>query len=283
MEHVESKGRILPDLSTLKKPKDGKQRLIVNVPTHEMVPYQFAFDLANMIGYTIAMVGDKLDIVTNVVPGTYIHRARQQLIDQSLEMGCNWMLWCDSDMRFPKDALLRLMQHNEDFVGINYSSRTIPPRYIGIKRIGIDHQEDGLGGALLPTRPDSTGLEECEAMGFGLVLMKAAWLPRLPTDKPWFFFGWDENRAKHVGEDVWFARLAREAGVKLYIDHDLSKECAHCGHMEYRLEHANEFEHETADMIDDFEEETHGDHELQRASDGGGQLDEQERPDESDS
>lgn len=263
-----------------------KQRLIVNVPTHEMVPYQFAFDLANMIGYTAAMVGDKLDIVTNVVPGTYVHKARQQLVSGALEIGCNWMLWVDSDMRFPKDALLRLMQHNVDVVGVNYATRQMPPRYVAIKRVSADAKDQK--GALCPTRPESTGLEEVEALGFGLVLMKASITENMPKDEPWFWFGWDFEKGLHVGEDVWFCRLARKGGAKIFVDHDLSKEIAHCGHFEYRIEHANGFESEIADMIEDYEEyhgeaRPNGDHDVLGVADGDGQLAEQERSDGSDS
>lgn len=263
---------------------DGKrQRLVVNVPTHDMIPYSFAFDFANMIGYTVAMLGGDLDIVTNVVPGTYIHKARQQLIDSALEMGCNWMLWLDSDMRFPKDALVRLMMHNEDIVGVNYSTRQIPPRYVAIKETAM---EDPNGkGWLCPTRADSTGLEEVGAVGFGLVLMKAAFLNNMPDrDKGmWFWFEQDIERGSHIGEDVYFCREARRAGAKVYVDHDLSKEIAHTGQMEYRLEHVLEFEHLQADMIPDYyeyhgieREEEDGADDVQRIADGDSELVESE-------
>lgn len=265
-------------------PEGKKQRLVVNVPTHDMIPYSFAFDFANMIGYTVAMLGDELDIVTNVVPGTYIHKARQQLIDGALEMGCNWILWLDSDMRFPKDALVRLMMHNEDIVGVNYSTRQIPPRYVAIKQVAME--DPNRKGALCPTREDSTGLEEVGAIGFGVVLMKAAFLKNMPPrdDGMWFWFKQDEKSGAHIGEDVYFCVEARKAGAKVYVDHDLSKEIAHIGQMEYRLEHAAEFEAVNADLIPDYyeyhgierPEEDDGADDVQRATDGDSELVESE-------
>lgn len=272
-------------------PEKKKQRLVINVPTHDQVPYSFAFDFANMLGYTVAAVGDKLDIVTNCVPGTYVHKARQQLIDGAWEMGTNWILWLDSDMRFPKDLVLRLMQHDEDMVGVNYSTRQVPPRYVTIKQVAMDDPNEK--GSLCATRKDSTGLEEVDAIGFGAVLMKAYWLEKMPEDKPWFWFDMDPRNGNHIGEDVWFCRMARQdAGIKIYVDHDLSKEIAHVGGMEFRLEHATEFEHLHADMIDGYyeyhglekpEETEDGDNDVQRVADGGSELDEQERSDGSDS
>jgi hypothetical protein len=208
------------------------------VPTHEFIPYQFAFDLANMCAFAVHASGDRIKIQTFVQAGTYVHRARQNLIDNV--PGAHYILWLDSDMRFPKETLLRLIQHDKPMVGINYSTRGVPPRFVAIKRVSIDHQEDGLGGKICATLEDSTGLEEVEAIGFGAVLMKAAIIPTLPTEgEPWFWYGLDKNdRELHVGEDVWFCRLVREAGWQIFVDHDLSKECAHVGVLEYKVQHA---------------------------------------------
>lgn len=268
---------VSPSGETLSDMPPEKKRVIVCVPTHEMVPHQFAFDFANMIGYTLAAVGDQLDIVTNVVAGTYVHKARQQLVDEAIDIGCNWLLWVDSDMRFPKDALIRLMAHKEEMVGINYASRGVPTRFIAIERTRINHLEDGLGGKLLETWPESTGLEEVEALGFGMVLMQAQILTRLPENEPWFWFGRSDSGETHVGEDVWFCTMARKAGVKIYVDHDLSKDCAHCGTLEYKLEHAQAM----AEMAE--EEGLNVDYDVLGATDGDSQLDEPERSDESDS
>lgn len=275
--HSKSRGDVVATPGAM--PETGKYRIIVCVPTHAMVPYQFAFDLANMIGYTIAAIGDKVDIITNVMAGTYVHKAREQLLNEALGMGCHYMLWLDSDMRFPKDLLVRLLAHDEKMVGINYSTRGIPPRFVAIKRIGVDHKDDGLGGALCPTWEESTGLEEVEAIGFGAVLMKAEIAVTLPENEPVFWFGYSDDMGTHVGEDVWFCRMVRQYNpdLKILLDHDLSKECAHCGHLEYRVEHAQVMLEEGAKA----EGGERGDHLVYGATDGDSELAESERPVES--
>lgn len=252
------------------RPDSQKQKLIISIPTHQMVPYQFAVDFANMVGYTIAMLGDQLDVMTNVVAGTYVHKAREQLVKSGLEQGFHWMLWLDSDMRFPRDLVPRLMSHNKDFVGINYATRQIPSRFVAIKRTTLDHPDDGLN---LYTGEESTGLEEVEAVGFGAVLMKGSALANLPPDKLWFWYEWHQDRNVFVGEDVYFCRMLRQSGVKIYVDHDLSKDCAHVGDMEYLTRHAAvQWEEDHAD----------GDNELHGVTDGGGELAEPERSDQPD-
>jgi len=192
-----------------------------------------------MIGHTIAEVGHAIDISTAWKVGTYIHRAREQLLEESAEIGYHYMLWLDSDHTFPKDALIRLLAHDVEMVGINYSTRGVPPRYVAVERTANEHQEDGLGGKLLETTEESTGLQDCEAIGFGMVLMKMAIYPTLPKDgTPNFFYHADLDDPRFdMGEDIWFCKRVREAGWKIRVDAELSRACQHIGQMNYRLDH----------------------------------------------
>jgi hypothetical protein len=229
---------------------DNKYHIAICIPTHETMPYQFAMALANMVGFTIHVLGDMVDITTHCVVGTYVHKAREQLLHEVMEMGAHYMLWLDSDHHFPKDALVRLLQHDKPIVGINYSIRGVPPRYVAIKRASIDNDDP----ALCPTRADSTGLESVEAIGFGMVLMKMVVADSLPKDEPKFFFHYDWAEKIHVGEDVYFCRMARKAGWEVLVDHDLSKECTHVGQMEYRLDHVWGMEEEGINVDYDVHE-----------------------------
>lgn len=216
-------------------------RVMVAVPTHDHCPAMFAYDLAQMMAFTgVNLVGGDnapLEAVSlSFVTGTYVHSARQSLADIAVENGTDYVLWLDSDMRFPKDTLVRLLLHQKDVVGINYSSRGIPPRFVAIKQV--------FPAQYCITGPDSEGLEEVEAIGFGALLMKTDVLRGLPDpegdDGPWFGFEWDTELRKMIGEDVGFCRLIREHGYSVYVDHDLSKECRHIGTLEYMAEHALE-------------------------------------------
>lgn len=215
-------------------------RVMVAVPTHDQCQAMFAYDLAQMMAFTACnFVGpdQPLEAISLAfVTGTYVHSARQQLADLAIEQGADFVLWLDSDMRFPKDTMVRLLAHREAVVGINYSKRGLPPAYVGIK--SVDPPVPCVTG------PDSTGLEDVEAMGFGAVLMRTSVLSDLHDPKgedgPWFFYEWDADQERMIGEDVRFCQLLGAAGYQPKVDHDLSKQCKHIGTLEYMIEHAHD-------------------------------------------
>lgn len=212
-----------------------KPKIAICVPAHDHVPMLFAYDLANLVGFSTAALDGDVEIGLNVVTATYAHTARNQLAEHVLSVGATHVLWIDADMRFPRDALLRLLRHNVAMVGINYSTRGVPPKFVAIKRIGL---EPGVKSERLVTAPDSTGIEDVEAIGFGLVLMKARVLADVWNSGPAFGHEYMPETGQWVGEDVWFCRRARASGHRILVDHDLSRECAHVGTFEYRPEHA---------------------------------------------
>lgn len=202
-------------------------RISVAIATHDTVPFRFAYDLAQMTAFTMASIPEKVPYGISAVSGTYVHSAREELIRSLLQDGVTHLLWLDSDMSFPRDSFIRLMNHNVPFVGANYAKREVPSDYVAIKEVGTP-------GKKCPTTVESTGLEEVEAIGFGLCLMRADALLDLNPDERWFWFEAQENGGM-VGEDVWFWRKVREAGHKVYVDHDISKEVSHIGQFEYTL------------------------------------------------
>ena len=210
-------------------------KIAIVIPSHDQSPHRFAVSLANLCLYTGARLLDE-GVYCGVlsVSGTYVHQARQELANAALEAGVDYLLWLDADMSFPQDALERLLKHRVDVVGINYAARGVPSHFVAIKKAGLASE----GGRRLQTLPESTGLEEVDGLGFGCVLMKASALQKLPdpTETPWFQH---VRRDGHwMGEDIFFCELLRQAGVRIFVDHDLSKECGHVGSLEYTLEHA---------------------------------------------
>jgi len=213
--------------------------VMVVVPAHDHGPMYFAYDLAQMMTFTTAnLMGGKDAPIANLglafCTNTYIHSARQALANTVIENNADIVLWLDSDMRFPPDTLARLLERDEDIVGINYSGRSVPVDFVAIKTM--------VPAEKCITSPEATGLEEVEAIGFGAVLMRTSVLRTLhdPTGEkgPWFSFRWRPEIKSMVGEDVYFCEVVREAGHKIYVDHDLSKECAHIGTLEYEVPHA---------------------------------------------
>lgn len=221
-------------------PRDDQQQeqderlvIAINLPTMDQVHSDFAVDLARLVSYTAQHFGDKIKaILVNSVRGSIVHKSRQALAEQAEQQHADYSLWIDSDMRFPRDALVRLLTHQQDIVGVNYVTRQQPMRYVAVKRIAAEGEQ----GEYLATRADSTGLEEAEALGFGMVLIHGSVWGTIGLG-PWFLFDYDRETDILTGEDAYFCGLARDAGFKVMVDHDLSKEIRHIGQWEFKLAH----------------------------------------------
>lgn len=167
--------------------------------------------------------------------GTLIANQRQELVLEAMQAGCSHILFIDTDMRFPKDAVERLMAHDKPIVAANYATRRMPVKTVAFKTEGA--------WDCVYTTDDSVGLEPVSAVGMGLMLIKREVFEKLTL--PWFIIGYSPKTAEFSGEDIFFCRQARKAGYDILIDHDLSKEVKHIGSFEFAHEHAQVCKEET--------------------------------------
>ena len=193
-------------------------KVAVLIPSQDQVSAGFAYDLARLFGSNSGLT------IFNV-RGTYIPQQRQTLAKAAMDAGATHCLWLDSDMRFPPDALRRLLQHNEPIVAANYAMRRVPI---------LPTAEDKEKGSLF-TDEHSTGLAEVSQCGMGLMLVDVNVLRTI--GEPYFVLG--HSPKGFVGEDYYFCHKARKHGYKILIDQDLSKEVRHVGEIEFTMEHAN--------------------------------------------
>jgi acyl CoA:acetate/3-ketoacid CoA transferase alpha subunit len=163
-----------------------------------------------------------------MIEGTLVNRSRTDLVTRAIETNCTHILWVDSDMKFPQDSLLRLLAHKKEIVGANYSHRRFPLKHVAYKTVS---RERAIDHVICRTTAESTGLEEVDALGMGLMLVQTR--VYLGLTEPWFAItpAW--------GEDIFFCLKARETkGIPTWVDHDLSKEVVHFGKMGYTFEDA---------------------------------------------
>jgi hypothetical protein len=125
------------------------------------------------------------------------------------------------------------------FIDTNIATKTFPSSSTARKK-GKD-----IRGVPVYTNEDSTGLEEVWMVGTGIMLIDLKIFKRENMRKaPWFTMEWNEEVGHYMGEDWFFCNCLHEAGVPIFIDHDLSKEVGHMGKLEY-----------TVDMVEQVEEE----------------------------
>lgn len=201
-------------------------RVCVAIPSGDDVKAGFAYDLAQMVGATVAARPD-IDIRLSNVQGTIIHKSRRDLVLLALKGDCTHILFLDSDMRFPRNTLARLLSHGEPIVGCNYSTRRAPCK-------PVTFASDTDATLRVFTELGQDGLQEVSSTGMGVMLIDLDVFRHLA--QPWFDFEWDPKDGHMTGEDVFFCRKVRDdLGLTIQIDHGLSHDVAHIGTYEYTL------------------------------------------------
>ena len=215
-------------------------KINIFVPTHDNVPAMFAFDLGQLMAYTTHAMPEDTEIGLTFATGTYVHCARQEMMALALENKDDYVLWLDSDMRFPRETFSHLLQHDVTMVGANYSKRSLPPAPVAMKQIRDGSEPpELLQQTVLAEKPMPEGLTEVEAIGFGVLLMRMKEFHRLPplTEGPWFDQHYNPEHDDWTGEDVSFCNLIRKKlGIKIYVDRDLSRVTGHIGQFNYTLD-----------------------------------------------
>lgn len=157
---------------------------------------------------------------------TYVHEGRNSIAQYAKQIGATHIIWVDSDMLFTPESFKTLIEHDLDFVGVNYSSRKPPYRYTA----GIWNDEIGQFDTV-PTLNTSTGLQKVDGIGFGLCIMATHLFDLL--ENPWFDYEYMPNQNMHMGEDYLICKKLREKNIDIYVDHDLSKMVKHVGTFPY--------------------------------------------------
>lgn len=206
-------------------------RVAVSIPSGDDVKMSFAYDLSNLMCAT-AITRDDVELRLHNCKGTILHKSREELVFMALEHDYTHIMWLDSDMRFPRNALLRLLARDTYIIGANYPTRRWPCR-------PVTFADDEDASKRVYTEEGADGVEEVASIGLGCALIDLDVFRALP--RPWFAMPWDEKSRHFIGEDVYFCRAARQhLGVPILIDHALSQEVAHVGEWEFRLSHARE-------------------------------------------
>jgi len=208
-------------------PTPPVSRVALCIPSGDQVAAGFAVDLAKLVRHTSMQAPDVETVLVNV-KGSILPEMRSALVAAAMTAHATHLLWLDSDMRFPKDALIRLLSHEGSIVAANYPTRRPPC---------VPTVRDRTQGHLF-TQPDSIGLVPVDSVGLGLCLVEMSVFHALP--KPWFALGYNRQDDGYIGEDYYFCQQARAKGYQILVDHVLSKEVIHLGEMAWTHAHAEQ-------------------------------------------
>jgi GT2 family glycosyltransferase len=200
-------------------------RVAICIPARGQMEVTTAFDLTMMAAY---MAGKKnIDLNVYTSQGTLIFDQRNSLVRTAVDEKCDYILFIDADMRFPKTTLERLLSHNKDIIGVNATTRMMPPKPTA-RNIQIN--EDGSVDWLEVFSNKEKGIGKVDAIGCGVMLIKTSCLKDIP--QPYFYFE-QLLKGKLLGEDIYFCIKAKDAGIDTWVDHDLSMEIGHVGSYTY--------------------------------------------------
>jgi hypothetical protein len=137
-------------------------------------------------------------------------------------MKATHLMFFDTDMIFPADALTRLLPHNKDIVGATYSKRMPPFHPLAVN-------EEGQQANFVK------GLHRVKSMPTGCLLISTNVFNKL--SKPYFNLVAEGDQLR--GEDYYFCEKARAAGFEIWCDGNLSAELGHIGQKINRLVEQN--------------------------------------------
>lgn len=206
---------------------DSKQQqgysksVVICVPTNGLVHAEFAYCLANLIR-RCEIERIKINLVMH--EGTILSEQRQKIAIEALKLfSPDYLFWLDSDITFPDDTLIRLLDTDKDVVCAAYSKRTRP--FIPTVFLDID--------PVIPIEIDGK-LQRARFAGMGCMLVDATIMQTLPM--PWFPLLWHESSQSWHGEDMGFCSLLEDYNVELWCDTALSLEVGHLGSKKYLLD-----------------------------------------------
>ncbi len=204
-------------------------RVLVSVPVWGSV-YPEAY--MNHIGEMMQEVKDSassgMEIEFAPLIRSAICCARNELVRVAIKRDCTHLFFMDDDMIMPRGGLHRLVSHGLDIVSGLCHLRT-PPHFPSMF-MDPDHSTgkifyickwpegqmirvDNIGSACVLVKTDVyKKVQEMEFKGDDGTMVKEG------GEDLWYLYGKARPGEHTVGEDVFFCKLARDAGYKIWVD-----------------------------------------------------------------
>lgn len=237
-------------------------KVLVCLPSGRTWEARTATAVAGLCTFS-ALHGIQISIAN--LEGSMISKQRNDLVKMGLDNGFDYLMWIDTDMIMPPNAMMRLLSHNKDIVGATYNKRVPPYETLG-KLKGPKPEDIGKGG-----------LHEADLMPGGFMLIKLDVYRKVGWPYYWETYQWSGNdgveslktylrdnyfelpseealaslndakplvewlnkmqkdyghRWEYYSEDLNFCRKLRKIGLQIYCDLDLTFEMVHLGTLE---------------------------------------------------
>lgn len=162
--------------------------------------------------------GTRFEFMLAVVGRIFTPVARDQAARMTLEHEADYLYMIDDDMICPDDMFETLYAHNVDVVAPLAFTRNYPHKPVMYSQLaGYDPvaRKDYMSNYTVQNYPKNQ-LVECDAVGFGAVLIKAKVLSDLRAKfdggSKWFM------STCGTGEDIYFCYQAKKVGARIFMD-----------------------------------------------------------------
>lgn len=185
------------------------KKILVAVPTLNKVDVKFVASWANIV---FCHGIEDVECHPQFVVDSMTYTARINLADIAVKGNYDYVLWLDSDMVIPADALKKLLEHDKDFVtGLYFKRRGdhAPVIYSRFLEPYIDYPQNEIF--------------QVKACGFGCVLMKTDVIRRVAEE----FEGSTFQPYNEWGEDLSFCYRWKLCDGDIWCDPTVK--CGHIG------------------------------------------------------
>jgi GT2 family glycosyltransferase len=145
--------------------------------------------------------------------GGYVSINRNSLVQEAINANGTHIMFIDTDMIFPKDAIRKLALNDKEIVAGNYNIRLGPlsKEQGGTVVTFFDTiTQKAVHPLKVPKKPF-----KCYTLGTGFMLIDLKVFKKIKY--PWFV-SWQDKTGEHTTEDVDFCKKAHKAGYDVWCD-----------------------------------------------------------------
>jgi hypothetical protein len=199
-------------------------RILIAVPSAGSIEPETFVSIYNMD------IPSGIETELKVFYGYLIDDVRNKIVDYAIDKKFEGILFVDSDMKLPKETLVRLVSQNKDIISGLY----IKKKEQKLIELFLRNQYPDKDGKLMRDVKlediENKTLIDIDACGFGCVLIKTHVFFKIGY--PYFKFT-IINKEVRTGEDIDFCVKAKYNNFKIYALADLR--IGHIGKKEYNL------------------------------------------------
>jgi len=240
-------------------------RIFVGTPVHSDVSIHF---FKACLEFQKECFVRKIPIMFQVMKSSLVTQGRQLCVASFLQSDCTHLLFIDSDISFSYKSIERLIAYDKEITLIPYPIKSMDSEKIKARlKSGSELDPKLLGNQYTLSLVDpkkinvDNGFIELERGPSGCMLIKREVFDKLIKEYPEFtieqhtlidgklvkrphmynFFDtyWDPKDKTYTGEDFYFCKLAKHAGIKMY------------GLIDEYISHHGEFTY-TGRLLDEF-------------------------------